>query len=440
MRTALSCLLVALLANSVCATTWFVPSAECPTIQLGLDAASAGDTVRIAPGTYFEHDLQITAAVTVVGDTDDPGSVTIDAQSAGRGFFCDSLAGTVRVAGVTVTHGSVTGGEAPEAYGGGLLCVDTEIEVLDCRFENNIAVSGGGLCVYGSSSPSVRRCSFTFNRTESPSHGGGGAAFWYGRSATVEDSQFFGNEAYGDGGGLKWRWGGLQGGALSVVSCTFDANTAQRFGGGVEASGSTGLPKPPVEFSNCIFSSNGTSMPFSQGGALLCSYCAASLIGCVFTGNDSDRGGALYLENCETQLLQCTLAENSAAEAGGVYCWLNSDVQFTNSIVAFSSLGQAVLCLNGASASLDCCDLFGNEGGDWTGSISDQYGVNGNFAADPLFCAMFDGDVSLAGDSPCTAGSSPCGQLVGALPVGCYPAFIEDPKAISWGRLKTLFR
>ena len=31
------------------------------------------------------------------------------------------------------------------------------------------------------------------------------------------------------------------------------------------------------------------------------------------------------------------------------------------------------------------CDVYGNEGGDWTDCIADQLGQDGNISADPLF-------------------------------------------------------
>jgi hypothetical protein len=64
--------------------------------------------------------------------------------------------------------------------------------------------------------------------------------------------------------------------------------------------------------------------------------------------------------------------------------------------------------------------VYGNAGGDWVGCIADQYGVNGNFSADPLFCDPTHDDFTLAATSPCAPENSPgeCG-LIGAWPVGC---------------------
>lgn len=87
---------------------------------------------------------------------------------------------------------------------------------------------------------------------------------------------------------------------------------------------------------------------------------------------------------------------------------------------------------------LSCCDLFGNEAGDYVGCIADQYGIRGNISADPLFCDPANGEFGLEPESPCAPFSDPnpeCDRL-GAWPVGCDPAAVESGSGQSdhpWG-------
>ncbi|MCB9466578.1 MAG: hypothetical protein H6682_22975 [Candidatus Eisenbacteria bacterium] len=72
---------------------------------------------------------------------------------------------------------------------------------------------------------------------------------------------------------------------------------------------------------------------------------------------------------------------------------------------------------------MKCCDVYGNEGGDWTDCIAGQEGTGGNISADPLFCDREAGNVDLDWDSPClprdwASVEHPCGRM-GARLGGC---------------------
>jgi hypothetical protein len=138
-----------------------------------------------------------------------------------------------------------------------------------------------------------------------------------------------------------------------------------------------------------------------------------------------------------------------------------------NTIIAFNSGGDPIEGGDGPynEAILTCCDIYGNLGGDWVGEIADQYGINGNFSADPLFCGPVAGSIpmihaaasaySLHANSPCLPGNHPdgceCG-LIGAHGQGCGEVF--DPIAkdtstkngvaavmkLTWGRVKVGYR
>ena len=60
-----------------------------------------------------------------------------------------------------------------------------------------------------------------------------------------------------------------------------------------------------------------------------------------------------------------------------------SSVIVEKTIIAFNGPGSAFHSSDGTGvAILTCCDLYGNEGGDWVGIVADQADTNGNFSVD----------------------------------------------------------
>ncbi|MCK4413429.1 MAG: T9SS type A sorting domain-containing protein [Candidatus Eisenbacteria sp.] len=182
------------------------------------------------------------------------------------------------------------------------------------------------------------------------------------------------------------------------------------------------------------------------GGAILCSTgTSPTILDCMLAGNAAQTagGGICCGANAAPTVSECTFDSNSANVGGGVSCGSNSSPALTsctfvghsapsggvihslsilpalaNTIIAFSTQGVAVA---GSAITLTCCDLYGNAGGDWVGPIAGQFGINGNFSADPCFCDADNGDYHLWNYSPCNQVG--CG-LIGAWPVGC-----TDPQA-----------
>jgi hypothetical protein len=120
-----------------------------------------------------------------------------------------------------------------------------------------------------------------------------------------------------------------------------------------------------------------------------------------------------------------------------VHGWWEAVIE--NTIIALSSEGEGFLCdTSGRELVLSCCDIYGNDGGDWVGCIADQYGVNGNICEDPLFCGDQNPDepFTLRDDSPCAPAGNPECNLIGAWGVGC-----DTPvEGTSWGPIKAMFR
>jgi hypothetical protein len=71
--------------------------------------------------------------------------------------------------------------------------------------------------------------------------------------------------------------------------------------------------------------------------------------------------------------------------------------------------------------------MFGNAGGNYTGSILDQTGTNDNISWDPMFIDTVASppDLAISSLSVCAPSQSPCGQLIGAL-AAVVPTGVDD--------------
>jgi hypothetical protein len=177
-------------AQAVCADIR-VPQ-DVATIQGAIDAASAGDSILIAPGTYFELIDLRGKAVTLRG-TGGAEVTILDGQQQG-----------------TV----ITGANEPAS------CL---IEGLQIR--NGVSFgnggSAGGLSLTNSAA-TVRNCVFT--RNLSMGWWGGGAVRTSGGSTKIEDCMFIENANGDEPGGSAWHH--LGGGSFAVRRCRFVGNTS----------------------------------------------------------------------------------------------------------------------------------------------------------------------------------------------------------------------
>ncbi len=164
---------------------------------------------------------------------------------------------------------------------------------------------------------------------------------------------------------------------------------------------------------NCVFVNNSAE----QGGAIGGTGASPSIDGCVFWRNVASEGGAFAMtEGGEARISASTFCENSGVSGSALYAGPQSRIVLARSIASHNRIGGAVAFEGSGAVALTCCDLYGNEGGDWNGGIAGQLGRDGNFSADPRFCQAGAGDLRLHAASPCTG--SDCG-LLGARPVGC---------------------
>ncbi len=179
------------------------------------------------------------------------------------------------------------------------------------------------------------------------------------------------------------------------------------------------------EILRCMFVANRAS---GCGGAIaLFSGTRLTLTECTFSGNTAVERGGGAISCCESRAHaeRCTFYANSAPSGSGVECrryYEPTELSLEHCVVAEGVLGEAISCLGGAVAALRCCDVFGNEGGDWVGCLAEQYGMDGNIWGNPWFCNAPGGDFRLWSTSPCAppwTQTPECGRI-GAHDVGCF--------------------
>ena len=415
---------VLLAASSGEAATVRVP-AERPTIQGGIDAAAPGDTVVVACGTYYEHDIIMKDSVTLRSDTSDSSCVTIDAQSLGRGITCSGLTSATVIKGIKIVGGSAGGG-------GGMLCENSSPEVVGCAFvSNEVSGEGGGVYCSGASEPVFSDCTF---RSNSAHEGGGLCSTNLPCSATLLECVFSHNDAH-LGGGVAL----VDSAKAEFGACRFAHNEALTMGGGILTTG--GL----CDVHDCVFESNSASL---GGGLIVGGPSSCSISFSLFLENSAEYGGALYGYSFSptrgfVEASNCTFVGNHSIGNGcamalrrGVFASID------RCIIAFGTGGSAIICEEPVMPypSLTCCDVYDNAGGDWVGCIADQYLVDGNFSEDPLFCLQenLGEPYSLHEGSLCLPEDSPCGELVGAFGEGCGP--VTPVEEVGWGVIKAMFR
>ncbi|HYW68011.1 MAG TPA: right-handed parallel beta-helix repeat-containing protein [bacterium] len=445
------------------------------TIQEGVNAASNGDTVLVRVGTYTgagNIEIDFNGTDCILMGQGGALNVTIDCAGAGRAFyFSGAETAACIISGFTITNGATTtcggamrfDGSSPtiqyctitrnsaDFAGGGVCCATSSSPAfIGCTFSNNSAPEGGGVDCSGAASPSFESCTFLTNTATDL----GGGVCLDGASAGFAACTFEGNGVT-DGGSRGGGLGVIDGSTATLYDCLFEGNGATAYGGALFiASNISDVTATAVEFDGnsaeygaavAVTDENGplfdacrfvNNTAVHEGGAVHSTDGAVPEFDeCVFDSNSAgDTGGAMHFYWFSTPVVtNCTLYGNAAPTGGGVWC----DDNFTldNCILAFNSMGGAVYC-DGDPPYVTCTDIYGNNGGDWTGCLAGLDAVDNNLLEDPLFCAAGDGDFTIDVASPCTAENAPACGLIGAWDVGC-----DTPvQAQSWGAIKAMYR
>jgi parallel beta-helix repeat protein len=335
---------------------------DAPTIQAGINAAQAADTVLVACGTYYEHDIEMKSGVCLMSATSDPACVTIDAENQGSCILCDGVDDYASITGFTLTHGR-------SAWGGGIYGVASAVPIRNCRFVyNSASASGGGGVYWCEGVVDIAGCLFEDNTAVEGAWQGGGGLALRQVSGTVARCTFRNNWAGVAGGGMAC-WNQV---SATIDSCTFFENTAsdlvfsEGYGGGVYCEN-----EASPAFWNCTF--YGNTAGNSGGGVYIEDDSSPSFSGCTFEGNHSDWGGGGYIEHCSSLwFVDCWFHDNSARDGGGFYAYETTSLTFTQVIFQENSVsegGGGLTCDFGTTVSTGDCTFDRNVAA-WGGGVA----------------------------------------------------------------------
>ncbi len=274
-------------------------------LQAILDAASEGDSICLAKGSYTpttcttcddtdrQHSFVITKGISIFGGFPDTGNPSLEDRDGA--LYRTNLSGDIGIAGepadnsfhviridsvagydVTLDGLIINGGNANDSLdsspnGAGVLCINSSLKLNNCVFSNNKST-------------------------------GNGAAF------------------YGEGEGAEF------------TLCTFDNNNASS-GGAIFMDSEFSSP-----ITNCIFKNNSAT---NNGGAVcFANQIALDIFGSVFHGNNATYGGSVHVEKLKTgysnysNIKHCTFVDNTASSTGSILhvSELTSNISFRNSI------------------------------------------------------------------------------------------------------------
>ena len=156
----------AVVATLVLVGTSFAATINVPgdyaTIQGAINASVNGDVINIAPGTYYQSEIDPDGkAITIQGtlNKDESLATTIDAQQDDGVFTITSGEGD----GTVIKDLEITGGkglnEGWGTVGGGIYLENSSPIIIGCTISGNTANYGGGICC-NNSSPTISSGSF----------------------------------------------------------------------------------------------------------------------------------------------------------------------------------------------------------------------------------------------------------------------------------------
>jgi len=273
------------LAPAALASTWYVDGVNgndnndckswkhaCQTIGHAISLASSGDTIKVAPATYYEN-LTISTSLTIVGS--DTTTTIVDGGGTNTVFTISIGTGPVVLSKLTIQNGY-------GYYAGGVTNRGTLTVNRVAIVGSNATLGVGGISGLGP---------LTINNSTISGNSTGG--IYNQAAATINNSTISGNSGAGEGGGIENDIMGT----LTINNSTISGNSATYWGGGIENTGT-------LTINNSTISGNSAA----KGGGIML---------------DGQWGGTVSLQNS-------IVAKNSGGNCSGTMTSLGYNLSSDN--------------------------------------------------------------------------------------------------------------
>ena len=332
--------------------------ADQTTIQAGIDASAAGDTVLVSPGTYFENLAYDNKDITLRSEGG-PAATILDGSMAASVIKVKYLTASSAIEGFTIRNGNGT-----EGYGGGIYCeYNASPAIRDCTVTGNTASNGGGIALRNFCNATIEDCRITGNSGAS-----GGGLRLLDCSPSLSRCIISGNDA-NLGGGIIFSFLAYP----TITECTISNNTASQKGAGIYYENASG-----GLIGDCTISNNHATDPdnTTYGGGIYAknSWAGVYVRRCLITSNSADNGGGIASEVDESIITNCVITGNNASGTvdppysggGGIHVSIASP-EFVNCTIVNNEAqgrGDGLRCLSLSEVTLLNCILWNTEPGD----------------------------------------------------------------------------
>ena len=275
--------------------------------QSEIDAASDGDTILVAPGTYEGNinfngkNVVVASEYLTTGDSSYIRTTIIDAKQNGSVVrFENNETNQAALIGFTITGG--------------------------------YAVKGAGVYISGGAEPTLSNLRVLGNSTyicetdDYYDEAEGGGVYVNGGSPILEETTIRDNSSQEKGGGVF-----LKSSTASMRLITIYQNSSDELGGGIFMNSSS------ANIKHADISLNTSN---KGGGIYLQSFSDISTNNSYFSGNiATEEGGGFYVNGSEIDFLNVVIYGNVSddSEGGGGFLLNGGDVEFMNSIIAENS-------------------------------------------------------------------------------------------------------